>query len=192
LGYSPCNYRLTPHCNGPGPVTKSINTTPHPWSGVWVPILTWYQIRFRFSCQLQPPGLLPALQPPPPAPSRRPPTAAPSAALGSGDCPPSARPVAPSRAGAPRLRFSGHRPRSARPASARGPEQRSRRAAPRLRPPPAVRSGSDRASPPTPRLRCSLLRRSARRPPSAVRSNLEPRTEPLRDSGAPSAVRPTA
>jgi hypothetical protein len=91
-------------------------------------------------------------------------TAAPSAPLGSGDCPPSARPEAPSRAGAPRLRFSGHRPRSARPASARGPEQRSRRAAPRLRPPPAVRTGSDRASPPTPRLRCSLLRRSARRP----------------------------
>jgi hypothetical protein len=36
LGCSPCNYRLTPPCNGPGPVTKSINTTPHPWLGTWV------------------------------------------------------------------------------------------------------------------------------------------------------------
>jgi hypothetical protein len=61
LGCSPCNYRLTPHCNGPGPVTKPINTTPHPWLGVWVRVPTWYQIRFRFrSCQLQPPGASPS------------------------------------------------------------------------------------------------------------------------------------
>jgi hypothetical protein len=53
LGCSPCNYRLTPHCNGPGPVTKSINTTPHPWLGAWIQFPTWYQPRFRvffFSC----------------------------------------------------------------------------------------------------------------------------------------------
>jgi hypothetical protein len=107
-------------------------------------------------------------------PHEQPTVPAPSAPLGSGDCPPSARPEAPSRAGAPRLRFSDRRPRSARPASARGPEQWSRRAAPRLRPPPVVRSGSDRASPPTPLLRCSLLRRSAHRPPSTQARSLGP------------------
>jgi hypothetical protein len=79
LGCSPCNYRLTPHCNGPGPVTKSINTTPHPWLGAWVQFPTWYhQPRFRFpvSCPTaargilspaQPPGASSPLQPPAPA-----------------------------------------------------------------------------------------------------------------------------
>jgi hypothetical protein len=124
------------------------------------------------------------------APRPEPTVPAPSAPLGSGDCPPSAWPEAPSRAGAPRLRFSGHRPRSARPASARGPEQRSRRAAPRLQPPPAVRSGSDRASPPTPRLRCSLLRRSARRPPSTRAWSLGPSRSATPARRPPFARRP--
>jgi hypothetical protein len=101
----------------------------------------------------------------------------------------------------------GPRPRAAArgsPATVRGPpvrrapegpssgagEQRSRRAAPRLRPPPAVRSGSDRASPPTPRLRCSLLRCSARRPPSARAWSLGPSRSATPTRRPPFARRP--
>jgi hypothetical protein len=100
--------------------------------------------------------------------------------------------------------------------SARGPEPRRRAAATVLRPPSAVRPSGERprartaeqassSAPPAsarrplglgPSLSADsappLLTAQALRPPSAVRSGLEPRTEPLRDSGAPSAVRPTA
>ena len=37
----------------------SINTTPHPWLGVWVQLPTWYQIRFRSSPATAARGTLP-------------------------------------------------------------------------------------------------------------------------------------
>jgi hypothetical protein len=136
---SPCNYRLTPHCNGPGPVTKSINTTPHPWLGVWVQFPTWYhRARFRVfflsvSRRPQPSGRHPAAgasssparhSPLPPVPPR---VAAPASRRAQGR-----RPCA---AVAPR------RPRPRRPSS------------PRLVPPPGPPAPAARrpapASPPS-------------------------------------------
>jgi hypothetical protein len=98
------------------------------------------------------------------------------------------RPLGPRPRAAPARRGYGS-PATVRPSGER-PRARAAERASSSAPPPAVRSGSDRASPPTPRLRCSLLRRSARRPPSARAWSLGPSRSATLARRPPFARRP--